>query len=571
MFPRLIHAGLPGSLYSLSRGFARVLRLDIDISSKVCLLYESITTDSLLRITDGIGRKSEWSNADYFNGCRRYSIMGENWTEERDKAVQNTVYYCETCNYIIEPGDLDISIHKKDLPHPKRRRVMILRCSSWGDIVTDYNAQYRLEKTSSGARTASQKLAPNPSTPLSTPFILQTPETCDIARNYSPMNIDLIRKEIPVTSRRAYFDNAGTGPPSINVLNAIHEYLADWRDYGENWEEWLPLIIDSRRLFGKMIGVEPEEVASVPNVSSALTALASSIKYKPNGNIVISELNFPTNIYLWHLQKKHGRANEVRLLRKDQNGVVPLEEWEKAIDDDTSIVSVDYVSWMNGCREKIREIAKIAHEHNAFVIADSFHGLGVFPINAKQDGVDALACGMYKWMQGPHGAAYLYTDRERLSELDPNYIGWHGVEDSVVRRLTKQEDLFGKPFDINDAEPALDATRFEGGSWGVVSIVGAKAALEYALKHDLQERYHRILKVTDRLIDGLKRKDRKILTPLQSERRSGIVVFEDSDPQTTFNKLKSLNIIVASRVKAIRVSPHYYNTEEEIDKLLAAL
>jgi cysteine desulfurase / selenocysteine lyase len=385
------------------------------------------------------------------------------------------------------------------------------------------------------------------------------------------LNIDLVRKEIPVTSRRAYFDNAGTGPPSINVLNAIHEYLGDWRDYGENWEEWLPTIIDSRRLFAKMIGAGLEEVASVPNVSSALTSLASSIKYKPNGNIVISELNFPTNIYLWHLQKKHGRANEVRLLRKEADGIVPLDAWEKAIDDDTSIVSVDYVSWTNGCREKIREIAKIAHEHNAFVIADSFHGLGVFPINAKQDGVDALACGMYKWMQGPHGAAYMYTRSDRLKELDPNYIGWHGVEDSVVRRVTKQEDLFGKPFNIETAEPALDATRFEGGSWGVVSIVGAKAALEYALKHDQLERYHRILKITDRLIDGLKKRGRKILTPLQSDRRSGIVVFEDQDPQATFNKLKSLNITVASRVKAIRVSPHYYNTEEEIDKLLAAL
>src|SRR5438445_536565 len=140
-------------------------------------------------------------------------------------------------------------------------------------------------------------------------------------------------------------------------------------------------------------------------------------------------------------------------------------------------------------------------------------------------------------MQGPHGAAYLYTHRDKLDELDPNYIGWHGVEDSVVRRLSKQEDLFGKPFNIDDAEPALDATRFEGGSWGVVSIVGAKAALEYALKHDQQERYHRVLKITDHLIDGLKKKERKIVTPLQSDRRSGIVVFEDEDPQATFSKL----------------------------------
>jgi cysteine desulfurase / selenocysteine lyase len=385
------------------------------------------------------------------------------------------------------------------------------------------------------------------------------------------LNIDLVRKEIPVTSRRAYFDNAGTGPPPVHVLNAIHEYLADWRDYGENWEEWLPMIIDSRRLFGKMIGASVDQVASVPNVSSALMALASSITHKPNANIVISDLNFPTNIYLWHLQKKHGRVKDVRMLQHDQSGIVPLEDWEKSIDDNTSIVSVDYVSWTNGCRERIREIAKIAHDHGAMIVADSFHGLGVFPISAKQDDVDALVCGMYKWMQGPHGAAFLYTKKERLKELDPSYVGWHGVEDSVVRRLTKNEDLFGKPFNINNAEPASDATRFEGGSWGVVSIVGAKAALEYALKHDQQERYHRVLKITDHLIEGLKKKGRRILTPLQSDRRSGIVVFEDADPHATFEKLKSLNITVASRVKAIRVSPHYYNTEEEIDKLLAAL
>src|SRR5207245_7799334 len=122
--------------------------------------------------------------------------------------------------------------------------------------------------------------------------------------------------------------------------------------------------------------------------------------------------------------------------------------------------------------------------------------------------------------------------------LDPNYIGWHGVEDSVVRRLSKQEDLFGKPFNIDDAEPAVDATRFEGGSWGVVSIVGAKAALEYALKQDQQERYHRVLRVTDRLIDGLKKKGRRILTPLQSERRSGMIIVEDKGHNTKYKKHK---------------------------------
>ena len=83
------------------------------------------------------------------------------------------------------------------------------------------------------------------------------------------MNLEFVRKQIPVTSRRAYFDNAGTGPPTIMVLNALNEFITDWKEYGENWEEWLPIIIDSRRLFGKLIGAETDEIANIPNVTTA--------------------------------------------------------------------------------------------------------------------------------------------------------------------------------------------------------------------------------------------------------------------------------------------------------------
>ncbi|HLC10578.1 MAG TPA: aminotransferase class V-fold PLP-dependent enzyme, partial [Candidatus Bathyarchaeia archaeon] len=88
---------------------------------------------------------------------------------------------------------------------------------------------------------------------------------------------------------------------------------------------------------------------------------------------------------------------------------------------------------------------------------------------------------------------------------------------------------------------------------------------------DMRNRYHHVLKITGRLIEGLKEKGRRILSPLQTDRRSGIVVFEDPDPASTYNKLKSENIVVASRVKSIRASPHYYNSEDEIDRLLMAL
>src|SRR5437879_13448061 len=97
-------------------------------------------------------------------------------------------------------------------------------------------------------------------------------------------------------------------------------------EYGENLEELLPIIIDSRRLLRKLNAAETDEIANIPNVTNALVALSSSIKYKKDGNIVISSLNFPTNIYNWHLQQSHGRAHEVRLLKPNSNGIIPLED-----------------------------------------------------------------------------------------------------------------------------------------------------------------------------------------------------------------------------------------------------
>jgi hypothetical protein len=149
------------------------------------IAYESIATDSVPRITGRTKRKSLLSSADYFNVCPRCTVMGENWTQERDKAVLNTVYYCETCNIIIEPGDADISIHKKELPHHKLRRVIILRCSpaeTWSLTPMHSTA---LRRTSSGARTVSQKPGLQPSILPSTLFILQNARAPNIVRHRS--------------------------------------------------------------------------------------------------------------------------------------------------------------------------------------------------------------------------------------------------------------------------------------------------------------------------------------------------------------------------------------------------
>ena len=128
--------------------------------------------------------------------------------------------------------------------------------------------------------------------------------------------------------------------------------------------------------------------------------------------------------------------------------------------------------------------------------------------------------------------------------------------------------MFGRPFDLSKTEPAKDATRFEWGTWSVISVEGAKAALEFTLKYPPEERWALIEKLTGRLVEGLRRKGREVLSPLEKERRSGIVNFKLENAASVARKLLEERVVVAPRANMLRVSPHFYNTEDEIDGLL---
>jgi selenocysteine lyase/cysteine desulfurase len=265
--------------------------------------------------------------------------------------------------------------------------------------------------------------------------------------------------------------------------------------------------------------------------------------------------------------RRKGLISEVRVL-KAKNGQIPLSDFERAIDDKTMAVSVDYVSWINGCREDIANITKIAHSRGALMIVDAFHAVGVMPVDVRKLGVDVLACGTYKWLMGPHGTAFLYVNPDSLSKLEPSIVGWHGISDSVVARIMAKEETFGRPFDLGGVNPANDATRFEWGTWAVISVIGSKAAIEFALSYAPSDRWPLIERLTQRLVDGLRSRSRKITSPLQKESRSGIVTFEVDNAGKVARKLLDEGIVVAPRVSTLRVSPHFFNTNAEIDSLL---
>lgn len=370
-----------------------------------------------------------------------------------------------------------------------------------------------------------------------------------------------------------YLDSASAGLPSKRVSDVMQRLTLDWASKGENWEEWLMDVVNTRRVFAKMIGGKTEEVGVVPSVSVGLASLASALKLKSRRKVVTSSLNFPTNVVLWQRMKEAGLLQDVTVL-KHRRGKVPLDTWEKSIDDKTAVVAVDYVSWFSGARENIKEITEIAHRHGALVVVDAFHALSVIPLDVKRDGVDLLACGFYKWLCGPHGAACVYVRRDLLQDFMPSYIGWHGIKDNVIERLMQSRDPFDVPFALNRGTPSATAARFEWGTWAPGVVAGAMEAMKLAIELGLGPRFSEIKKRMNELRSGLEEIGlrKAILTPSPDENQGGgILTFGVRKHSAFVSDLRKEGIVVSGRFDHVRISPHFYNTAEDVEELIHAV
>ncbi len=378
--------------------------------------------------------------------------------------------------------------------------------------------------------------------------------------------LDSLRRQIPIVESKVYLDNAGAGPLTTPVMMRIVAFLGLWQEEGEPWDEALEDIVEARRLFARLIGASLEEVAAVPGVSYGFNALVSSLRLDGRGNVVAGPVNFPTTYYTLHALKRRGLVREVRIVGGEPGP--SLEEWEKAIDDETRLVVADHVSWITGYMEDLKSLSEIAHGHGAILVTDAFHSVGVVPVDVKRLGVDALVTGSYKWLMAPHGAGMVYVSRGLQEELDPMLSGWMAVDDGVIDRMQRGERLFERPFNTKTLNPAKDARILEWGTWPAISFIGLLASLEEViLKYDAPGRYENHTRtLVERLIDGLEEAGHEVITP--RDRKAAIVTFRHPEPYKLAEKLKTSGVIVSPRPGRIRVSPHFYNTKEEIDKLL---
>jgi len=360
------------------------------------------------------------------------------------------------------------------------------------------------------------------------------------------MNVLKVRKDFPVTRDVVFFDVANHSPPSMPVRKAIRAYLTDWDRLARRGDE---RVEEANQSFARLIGAKPEEVACQPNTSMGLTTVAEAVGLERGMNVVVNDLENPANLYPWMNQRWKGV--DIRIVR-GVGGEVRTGDVEAAVDDKTRVLAISHVEWLTGARHDLKAMAEIAHDHSAFLVVDGIQSAGSLQVDVKRDDVDFFACGSYKWLLGPSGAGFLYARKELVNNLKPNLFGYRAVEQHSLE------------------EPRLKASakRFEFGEPSYLSFVGTKAAIDMILRLGPKNIEERVLQLSGMLMDGLLESGVEVASPTDRALRSGIVSFQTEDTKILYDSLIGAGFMVSLRRAGIRVSPDFYNTEEEVTLFL---
>ena len=368
----------------------------------------------------------------------------------------------------------------------------------------------------------------------------------------------------PITRNCVYLNHAANGPLPSPVARTLYTYIDDSSNFGNvNFARWTEHERGAHRRMANMIRVRPDQVAMTASTGDGLMTIADGLRWKSGDMIVSAECEFPSNVYPWLNLQEQGV--QIHLVKMRENRIA-IEDVLSSITERTRLVSLSLVEFSTGYRNDIATIARYCHERGIICGIDAAQALGALEIDVHMLGVDYLAAVSHKWLLSPQTTGILFIVDDLLAQLQTARRGWFSVE---------------APHDFFNYEQPLKTgmARFEHSSPNSLPIIALDAALGIfeCIDGGMEAVEERILGLTNYAIAGLERLGYPVVSPQGIGERSGIVCFklhserQDTSPQQLTDELASRNIHLAARGDVVRISPHFYNTLEEIDVLLNAL
>ena len=370
--------------------------------------------------------------------------------------------------------------------------------------------------------------------------------------------MNILRDRFPILHDRAYLVNHSLGAMPETASEELATYAEEWATRGvEAWSEgWWETSVTVGDEIAPIVGAPAGSIAMMQNVTVAEAVIASCFRLQePRNRVVFSELNFPSVMYLWEGMP----GAEIKLARSWDGITVPTETFLDAIDERTAVVALSHVLFKSAYLQDIAAITERAHEVGAMVALDCYQSAGTIPFSLTELNVDFAVGGSVKWLCGGPGAGWLYVRPDLQNTLRPGLVGWQADSDPFAFR----------PGGIVYADGIW---RFLSGTPNVPAWYAARAGYRIVNEVGVERIRESSLAMTGQLIEMADELDIPIRTPRQPELRGGTVTLGVEDEQRVAAELISKGVIVDGRPGAgVRVGPHFYNNQDDLERLKEAL
>ena len=369
------------------------------------------------------------------------------------------------------------------------------------------------------------------------------------------MNWDQWRENFPVTQTCAFFDHAAVAPIPSTAARAMAEYADDVSRQGVlSFRKWMNRSNEVRGYAGRLLNADPLDVAFIPSTTMGITLVAEGFPWQPGDSVVTCAEEYPANQYPW--MNLADRGVTLRRVPSRENRI-PSDDLIAACDSSTKLMTVSAVEFASGFRHDLMRLGEWCRARGIFFFVDAIQQLGAIPLDVAKLPIDALAADGHKWMLGPEGLGIFWLRREWLDRLRPIGVGSASMSFYDYSRI----EMRLKPH----------AGRYEGGTKNFCGIAGFGESLKLLLSAGLDRVRDRVKDLTDRLAEGAKRAGVAVFSSREGEEWSGIVSLAVPEPVKAMRRCREAGIIVNVRGDRLRVSPHAYNTPEEVDRLIDVL
>jgi selenocysteine lyase/cysteine desulfurase len=371
------------------------------------------------------------------------------------------------------------------------------------------------------------------------------------------MDFTAFREQFPVAREFTFLNHAATAALPQPAVEAVAGFLAECAARGSlDYGRWLARLAKIRRQAAELIGASAEEIAFVPNTSAGLATVAEGLRWRPGEAVLVAVPDFPANVYPWqHLERK---GVTVRFVERRPGGCISPADVAKSLVPGARLLAVSSVDYITGFATDLPALGEYCREQGLLLCVDAIQSLGVLPLNVKRCGIHLLAAGGHKWLLGPMGAGLLYVDYNIADLVEPPLVGWKSMVD---------EENFDLHYELK-----RDAGKFEPGTLNLPGIFGLGASLDLLQSVGVDDIRQRVLALNDRFAEGLRERGLEVVSPRRETERSGILSFRPPGDALCCNRfLAERRIVVSPRGGMIRLSPHFWNDECDVNAFFDVL